>query len=179
MSSNPQKLTDKWFIWSLLKLNIKTGDDREWERRRKVGAFILNSWKSNLQSAVRFKYFSRVQSVVPQAGSCDLSARDHASVQVYSTHLFLDIFSHQLQTLGDSSPVFLWQKKSYLTQFTLVKQKVSEFSWLSVVVLCVFFFFFFFGGGVAVKKHPAQKVFDNGHPEPVKNVTAPAFMNIV
>ena len=173
MSSNPQKLTDKWFIWSLLKLNIKTDDDREWERRRKVGAFILNSWKSNLQSAVRFKYFSRVQSVVPQAGSCDLSARDHASVQVYSTHLFLDIFSHQLQTLGDSSPVFLWQKKSYLTQFTLVKQKVSEFSWLSVVVLC-----FFWGGG-QLKKHPAQKVFDNGHPEPVKNVTAPAFMNIM
>ena len=35
------------------------------------------------------------------------------------------------------------------------------------------------GGGGQVKKHPAQKVFDNGHPEPVKNVTAPAFMNIV
>ena len=64
-----------------------------------MGAFILNSWKSNLQSAVRFKYFSRVQSVVPQAGSCDLSARDHASVQVYSTHLFLGIFSTNRELL--------------------------------------------------------------------------------
>ena len=105
---------------------------------------------------------------MPQTGSC---LREIMPLSRYIQTFVPRNFFHQQRTLEDFSPVLLWQKKSYLMQFTLVKQKVSELTLHSVI-----------WGGVSVKKNTLHKKFlimVIGHPEPAKNVTAPAFMNIM
>ena len=85
-------------------------------------------------TGTNFTFYSKQNifagSAVPQTGSC---LREIMPLSRYIQTFVPRYFFHQQRTLEDFSPVLLWQKKSYLTQFTLVKQKVSKLTLHSVI----------------------------------------------